>query len=122
MTDLWLRSTKDIEKNVETARPGGGDGGLVNEVYPDDGGTRSTSQVEGNNANNSQKVILGNQAQTNNNSGGDGLVNEIRRIIRMLLSRERISGQFRRRQQTDRSRKLLKVKKKYPAILNCSKV
>lgn len=76
MTDLWLRSTKDIEKNVETARPGGGDGGLVNEVYPDDGGTRSTSQVEGNNANNSQKVILGNQAQTNNNSGGDGLVNE----------------------------------------------
>lgn len=76
MTDLWLRSTKDIEKNVETARPGGGDGGLVNEVYPDDGGTRSTSQVEGNNANNSQKVILGNQAQTNNNNGGDGLVNE----------------------------------------------
>ena len=76
MTDLWLRSTKDIEKNVETARPGGGDGGLVNEVYPDDGGTRSTSQVEGNNANNSQKVILGNQAQTNNNNGGDGRVNE----------------------------------------------
>ena len=76
MTDLWLRSTKDIEKNVETARPGGGDGGLVNEVYPDDGGARSTSQVEGNNANNSQKVILGNQAQPNNNSGGDGLVNE----------------------------------------------
>ncbi len=74
MQDLWLRSTKDIQKGIITNVPGGGEGGLVNETFYDGGGTTSTSTVQSNNSKNSQKVILGNQAQTNNtnNNGGGG--------------------------------------------------
>ncbi len=74
MTDLWLKSTKEIELGIETTIPGTGDGGLVNDYTRSGASTKSTSEVQ--NSNNSQKVVLGNQAQNNQDSGGDGLVNE----------------------------------------------
>ncbi len=79
MQDLWLRSTKDIQRGVATAVPGGGEGGLVNDTFYDGGGGTTTSTVEKNNSQGSQKVILGNQAQTNNanntsNNGGTPLL------------------------------------------------
>lgn len=80
MQDLWLRSTKDIQRGMTTAIPGGGEGGLVNDTFYDgQGGGTYTSTVEGNNSKGSQKVILGNQAQTSNsnntsNNGGTPLL------------------------------------------------
>ena len=81
MQDLWLRSTKDIQKGVATAIPGGGEGGLVNERFYDGREGTSTSTVEGNNSKGSQKVILGNQSQNNNannsnNNGGTPLISD----------------------------------------------
>ena len=78
MQDLWLRSTKDIQRGITTTVPGGGQGGLVNDTFHDGGGTTTTSTVENNNSRSSQKVILGNQSQTNNtnNNGGTPLLDE----------------------------------------------
>ena len=75
----WI-STKDIQRGMTTAIPGGGEGGLVNDTFYDgQGGGTYTSTVEGNNSKGSQKVILGNQAQTSNsnntsNNGGTPLL------------------------------------------------
>lgn len=77
MRDLWLRTTKDIEKGIISGIPNSADGQLVNEVYYEgQGGT--TSSGDRNNNQSSQKVILGNQSQNNNsnNSGGTPLIEE----------------------------------------------
>lgn len=72
MQDLWLRSTKEIEKGIKTTGMQGGTGGLVNDEYS--GTSYGAATVENNNNQGSQKVILGNQGQNanNNNNGGEG--------------------------------------------------
>ena len=79
MRDLWLRSTKDIEKGVETALHGTGVGGLVTEDVVGDGGSggggggTTTSVKSGGGG--SQKIILGGtQAQANNENQATPLI------------------------------------------------
>lgn len=76
MQDLWLRSTKEIEKGISATGIDGGRGGLVNETYYGSGG--GTTTIDGNNSQGSQKVILGNQGQNTNSNEGGGtpLINE----------------------------------------------
>lgn len=83
MRDLWLRSTKDIERGVATDIPSSGQGGLVTEEVVGGGaGTTTTSTVESNNGGGSRKVILGGQSnrgtsnQDNSGGGGTPLISE----------------------------------------------
>ncbi len=77
MRDLWLRSTKDIEKGVDTALYGTGVGGLVTEKVVGEGGAGNggtTTSVQSGNGG-SQKVILGGtQAQVNNENQATPLI------------------------------------------------